>query len=163
MTPAVVVRTTLEPGDLGAIIGLHGVLYARESGFDTTFEAYVAEPLGRCAAKHSPRERIWVADCEHRVVGSIAIVEATPELAQLRWFLVDPAARGRGLGTALVAQALTFAAACAYGAVFLWTVSALGGAARIYRAAGFDLIEQRPGRMWGVDVVEERYERKLGA
>jgi ribosomal protein S18 acetylase RimI-like enzyme len=79
-------------------------------------------------------------------------------VAQLRWFLVDPSARGRGLGTRLLSEAVSFARECGYRVVVLWTVSALAAAARLYRAAGFRKVQDRPGRLWGADVVEEKYE-----
>src|SRR5437868_14584394 len=99
---AVSVRTDLRPGDIGAIVHLHGVLYAREYGFDATFEAYVAGPLAEFVRSGSPRERLWIAERDGRIVGCVAIVAASPETAQLRWFLVDPSARGMGLGRKLL-------------------------------------------------------------
>src|SRR5438105_10043658 len=95
---AVTLRTALRPGDLGRIILLHGTVYARECGFDHTFEAYVAGPLADFARAPSSRERLWMAERDDALVGCIAIVAASAETAQLRWFLVDPGARGAGLG-----------------------------------------------------------------
>jgi len=158
---AVAIRPGLAPGDLGAVVRLHGLLYAKEHGFDPTFEAYVAGPLAEFAQRRSPRERIWIAEGGGRLLGVVAIVAASDDLAQLRWFLVDPDSRGHGLGTALLSQAVEFAGSSGYQAITLWTVSALGAAARLYRGAGFQLVEERPGRHWGVDVVEERYEKLL--
>ncbi len=154
-------RTGLRPGDIGEIVRLHGVLYAREYGFDPTFEAYVAEPLARFAIAASPRERVWIAERGGAIVGCVAIVAASPQVAQLRWFLVDPAARGSGLGTRLLEEAIAFSRARGYGSILLWTVSALAAAARLYRAKGFERTEERPGRQWGADVVEEKYELRL--
>lgn len=154
-------RTGLRPGDIGEIVRLHGVVYAREHGFDSTFEAYVAGPLARFAIVASSRERLWIAERGGAIVGSVAIVAASPEVAQLRWFLVDPAVRGKGLGTRLLGEAISFSKSCGYRSIFLWTVSALGAAARLYRASGFVRTEERPGRLWGVDVVEEKYEIAL--
>ena len=158
----VAIRTTLRPGDVGEIVRLHGVLYAREHGFDATFEAYVAGPLAAFVIAGSPRERIWIAEREGRVVGCIAIVAASDEVAQLRWYLVDPSARGLGLGTMLLSEAISFSRAQGYRSIILWTVSALEAAARLYRAAGFRLGEEKPGRHWSVDVVEQEYELVLG-
>jgi len=160
--PAVALRTGLRPGDIGEIVRLHGVLYAREYGFDPTFEAYVAEPLARFAIAASPRERLWIAERGGAIVGCVAIVAASPQTAQLRWFLVDPAARGLGLGTRLLDEAIAFSRGCGYRSIVLWTVRALSAAARIYRAKGFSRTEEKPGRQWGVDVVEEKYELRLG-
>ncbi len=158
---AVQIRTGLRPGDIGEIVRLHGVLYAREYGFDRTFEAYVAEPLARFAISASARERLWIAERDGAIVGCVAIVAASPQVAQLRWFLVDPTARGSGLGTRLLDEAIAFSRACGYGSILLWTVGALAAAARLYRAKGFARTEEKPLRQWGVDVVEEKYERKL--
>ncbi len=157
---AVVVRTTVAPGDLGAVVRLHGVLYAKEYGFDPTFEAYVAGPLAQFVLKAAPNERLWLAEQGGRLVGCVAIVAAEDEgegVAQLRWYLVEPAARGRGLGTLLLREAVAFARAQGYRSVILWTVSALTGAAHLYRSAGFEKVQELPGRHWGVDVVEEKY------
>ena len=157
----ILLHTTLQPGDLGTIVYLHGTLYAQEYGFDPTFEAYVAEPLGRFVKTATARERLWIAEAAGRIVGCVAIVTATPETAQLRWFLVDPRVRGQGLGARLLREAVDFAQTCAYRNVILWTVSALTSAARLYTAAGFHKVEQQPGHVWGVEVVEEKYERIL--
>ena len=96
-----------------------------------------------------------------RLVGSVAVVAVAPVAAQLRWFLVDPGARGAGLGKWLLREAVAFAEGCGYGTIFLWTVSALEAAAHLYRGAGFRKVEEKPGRMWGVEVVEEKYEMAL--
>jgi N-acetylglutamate synthase-like GNAT family acetyltransferase len=159
--PLVTLRTSLQPGDVGQIVYLHGTVYAREHGFDATFEAYVAAPLADLVRAPSERERLWVAERDGLVVGSIAIVAATAQTAQLRWFLVAPSARGAGLGRRLLDEAVAFAGGCGYATVILWTVSALVVASHLYQAAGFHKVEERPGKMWGVDVVEEKYELKL--
>jgi GNAT superfamily N-acetyltransferase len=159
---AVTVRTNLEPGDLGSIVGLHGVLYAREYAFDPTFEAYVAGPLAEFVLCPSDRQRLWIAERGGSLVGCVAIVEASPRAAQLRWFLVDPSARGAGLGKRLLNEAVAFCQGRGYQTITLWTVSALTAAAHLYRSAGFRKVEEKPGRLWGVDVVEEKYELVLG-
>lgn len=157
----IALRTDLRPGDVGAIVHLHGVAYGREKGWDATFEAYVAAPLAAFVGRGSARERLWIAEREGRIIGCVAVVAAAPEVAQLRWFLVDPAARGRGLGGRLLNEALAFCRARGYAECVLWTESALTAAARLYRAAGFRKTEERPGRLWGVDLVEEKYELRL--
>lgn len=157
----VALRRDLRPGDLGAIVRLHGTVYARECGFDTTFEAYVAGPLAEFALRRSGRERLWIAERAGGLAGCIAVVAAGAD-AQLRWFLVEPAARGAGLGRRLLGEAVGFAAGAGYGVMFLWTVGALTAAARLYRSFGFELAEERPGRRWGVEVVEQRYVLRLG-
>lgn len=154
---AIGLRHELVPGDLGEIVALHGRLYSQEYGFDHTFEAYVAGPLAECVKAGSPRDRIWLAERSADLVGCVAIVAASPRKAQLRWFLVAPSARGSGLGARLLTEALGFARAQGYWSVLLWTVSRLTAAARLYQRAGFTKDQERPGRLWGVEVVEERY------
>jgi ribosomal protein S18 acetylase RimI-like enzyme len=162
MTTPVSLRTTLEPGDLGSVVRLHGVTYAAERGWDATFEAYVAGPLAEFVLRGSPRERLWLAEQEGRLVGCVAIVSAGHETAQLRWFLVAPPARESGLGRRLLAEALAFCRSSGYAEVVLWTEQSLEAAARLYRAVGFAKTERKSGRLWGVDVVEEKYELRLG-
>jgi len=154
-------RTDLRPGDLGWIVHRHGVLYGREYGFDPTFEAYVAGPLAEFARDATSRDRIWIAERERdgTFAGCIAIVAAAARQAQLRWYLVEPEARGAGLGRMLLREAIAFSDQVGYRSLFLWTVHALATAAHLYESEGFRKVEERPGHLWGVDVVEERYER----
>jgi N-acetylglutamate synthase-like GNAT family acetyltransferase len=161
MKEIIPLRTTLKPGDIGSIVYLHGILYAREYGFDHMFEAYVAGPLAEFAHASSERERLWVAELDGRIVGCIAIVAASAEVAQLRWFLVHPDARGRGLGKRLLDAAVGFSRDQGYRSIILWTVSALEAAAHLYRSAGFRKVEEKPGHGWGTDVVEEKYAMEL--
>jgi ribosomal protein S18 acetylase RimI-like enzyme len=158
----ITLRHDLRPGDLGAIVQLHGTLYAREYGFDPTFEAYVAGPLAQFVLSRSDRDRLWLAEQAGRVVGCIAIVGAAEREAQLRWYLVDPSVRGRGLGARLLREAVAFCKERGYESAFLWTVAALRAAAHLYRSVGFEKVEERPGQRWGVGVVEERYVLQLG-
>jgi GNAT superfamily N-acetyltransferase len=158
---AVTLRTELKPGDIGTIITLHGILYADEYGFDYTFEAYVATPLAQFVRASSARERIWIAEQDGRMVGCIAIVGVSTRVAQLRWFLVVPRARGMGLGKKLLNEAIAFCHACGYRSMVLWTVSTLAAAIHLYLEAGFVKVEEKPGRQWGVDLIEEKYELVL--
>ncbi len=157
----ITLRSQLKPGDIGAIVRFHGITYAREYGFDSTFEAYVAGPLADFARSDSPRERIWIAEQNDRLVGCVAIVAHSPRVAQLRWFLVDPSCRGVGLGKRLLNEAVAFCRSARYASIILWTVDALAAAAHLYRSAGFSKVEDKPGRQWGVEVIEERYELDL--
>src|SRR5436305_625177 len=104
----VTLRTTLQAGDVGTVVQLHGVIHHAECGFDPTFEAYVAAPLAEFVVAANPRGRLWLAERDGRVVGCVAIVEATEKVAQLRWFLVVPQERGAGLGTRLLKEAVAF-------------------------------------------------------
>ena len=153
-------RTSLRPGDAARIAARHGAIYAREHGFDATFETYVAEPLETFVRTRTARERLWQAERDGELIGCIAIVAATPQTAQLRWFLVDPSARGAGLGRRLLAEAVQFSRDNGYETILLWTVSRLTAAARLYQEFGFKLVEERPGIVWGVAEVEQRYEMR---
>lgn len=153
----VAIRTDLRPGDLGAIVSLHGKVYAWEYGFDPTFEAYVAGPLAEFVQSPQKRDRLWIAEQGDRLVGCVAVVGTSETAAQLRWFLVDPSARGQGLGRRLLRDAVGFSRNSGYESIFLWTVSALTTAAHLYQSFGFLKTEEKPGKLWGVDVIEEKY------
>ncbi len=155
------IRNDLKPGDIGYLSYLHGVLYANEYGWDHTFEAYVAGPLAEFAKAHSNRERIWIVENDGTVAGSIAIVEAATEQAQLRWFLLHPDLRGKGIGRMLMEHALTFSKASGYSMLFLWTTSNLTAAAKLYESFGFHITEQTTHLAWGSTVTEQQYELNL--
>jgi len=156
------IRNNLKPGDMGYVIYLHGVLYAQEYGWDHTLEAYVAGPLSRFAQSHTAREQIWIVEKAEKVAGSIAIVEASPKEAQLRWLLLHPMLRGHGLGKMLLRSAINFSRQHGYSAIFLWTVSSLPAAAHLYKTAGFELTqENQRAAIWGTLVIEQRYELRL--
>jgi GNAT superfamily N-acetyltransferase len=156
-----VIRTELKPGDIGSLICLHGVLYAEEHGWDHTFEAYVAGPLAEFAKSRNPRGRIWIVEESENVAGSIAIVEVSKEEAQLRWLLLHPNLRGQGIGRMLMKEAVSFCKAQGYAIVFLWTVSALAAAAKLYEEFGFHMSEETNSKIWGTTVTEQRYELRL--
>jgi GNAT superfamily N-acetyltransferase len=157
------IRHTVKPGDLGRIVQLHGLLYAAEYGLDHTFEPYVAGPLADFVLRGDPRERIWIVEWQKAVAGSVAIVAAAPTRAQLRWLLLAPPIRGRGLGRRLVGEALAFARRCGYPEVFLWTLGHLAVAIHLYQASGFRLAETKPHRLWGQDLVEEKHVLRFAA
>lgn len=154
-------RTTLRPGDMGAIVALHGQLYAEECGFDTTFEPYVAVPLAEYVLAASPRERLWVVEKEGLVKGCAAIVQADEEKAQLRWLLLHPELRGQGLGRRLLQETVAFAGEQNYRSIILWTVDILTPAARLYHSCGFLLREEKETRIWGRLLKEQLYELPL--
>lgn len=155
------IRNNLRPGDVGYLTYLHGVLYANEYGWDYTFEAYVAGPLADFARSHTDRERIWIVDNDETVHGSIAIVEASTGQAQLRWFLLHPTLRGKGIGRHLMEEAVGFCRARGYSMIFLWTTSNLVAAASLYESFGFQITEETTHEMWGATVTEQRYELYL--
>lgn len=157
----ITIRKDLRPGDLGYITYLHGKLYAEEYGFDATFEPYVAVPLSEFSVRKNNRECIWVVEKTGRVRGSIAIVEYSDTTAQLRWLILHPEIRGRGMGKKLVDEAVNFSRNMRYPSIFLWTVSGLKSAAAIYEKKGFCLTDTRKNVIWGRELTEERYELAL--
>jgi GNAT superfamily N-acetyltransferase len=158
----VTIRSDMRPGDIGAVCLMHGRLYEREHGWDATFEAYVAKHLAELVLRASPRERVFLAERGAELVGCAAIAEAAPDVAQFRWFLVDPSERGQGLGRRLLLATIEFAREQGYSSIILWTVSTLTAAAAAYRAAGFAKVEEIAAERWGARVVEEKYELRLG-
>ncbi|MBO0742292.1 MAG: GNAT family N-acetyltransferase [Hyphomicrobiaceae bacterium] len=155
------IRHGLKPGELGMVVHLHGLIYAREYGLDSTFEPYVAEPLAQCVRAGSGR--IWIAeDDTGRMLGSIAMVDAGERVGQLRWFLLVPEARGIGLGRRLLATALAYARDRGFLRIFLWSFADLVDARRLYERSGFRVSETRTGRIWGAERTELRMEIELG-
>jgi len=156
------IRTNIQPGDLGYVISLHGILYAQEYGLDHTFEGYVASGVGEFGKSFDERkDRLWLAEDYGQIAGSIAIAGQSDLTAQLRWFLVAPDARGCGLGNSLLKAALDFCRAREFRSVFLWTLSDLKGAARLYQQAGFHRTEHETHEIWGAVRTEERYDLTL--
>jgi GNAT superfamily N-acetyltransferase len=156
-------RTHVQPGDLGRIVALHGTLYAAEHGLEATFEAYVAGTLGHFARPwDATRERLWLAEQADELVGCAGLIQASATQAQFRWLLVAPSARGQGLGTRLLREAIAFAEAAGYAEIFLDTIAELPEAARLYESAGFRCIATQPTvPMWGRLVTEQRYALRL--
>lgn len=160
MQMTITIRYDFRPGDLGRVTAMHGELYAAEYGFDRRFEAYVAETAAEFGKSYRPeRDRLWIAeDASGRMIGSVAIIGREGNAAQLRWLLIAPEGRGQGVGRRLVTEALGFCRKAGYESVYLWTVSLLTTATRLYLEAGFQKTESLLPADWGVMVVEERYE-----
>jgi DNA-binding MarR family transcriptional regulator/GNAT superfamily N-acetyltransferase len=150
-------------GELGWVVQRHGELYASEFGWDTTFEALVAHIVADYADTHDPaREAAWIAELDGEPVGCVFCVRgSTEETAKLRLLLVDPVARGLGVGKRLVAECLAFAGTHRYTAIELWTNNVLTAARRIYHLAGFELVEKEPHHSFGHDLVGEVWRRGL--
>jgi len=152
LTANVRIRNELKAGDIGFLTYLHGKLYAEEQGWDSRVEAYVAGAFSDFVRSRSPRDRIWIVEEHDETRGSVAIIEAPDNKAQLRCFLLHPDLRGRGIGKTLVEDAVDFCRASSYSAVYLWTVSTLVAAARIYRPAGFQKTEEPTQELWEATV-----------
>jgi|SRR5579884_2539441 len=152
-----VLRHNLRPGDLGSLISLHGTVYAQECGFDSTFEAHVAYLLGEFVQSRTDCDRLWIAEREGRLVGSIAIISHSERDAQLCWLLVDPSARSLGLGRRLLHEAIAFCRCRRYEYVFLRSISVLKAASRLFRSVGFEKVEEMSSKRWGAAVIEEWY------
>jgi GNAT superfamily N-acetyltransferase len=157
-----IVYRSRKPGDIGHIIYRHGVLYAREYGFDETFDLYVGKPLIAFAENFDPdRENLWLVDKGPDILGSMAIVNTGNAVAQLRWLLVEPAARGLGIGQSLVDKGVAFCRDKGYAAIFLWTIDYLSAAKKIYARAGFNKTAHETSQVWGQTLKEERWELHL--
>lgn len=160
-TPVVVLREH-RPGDMGWVVQAHGALYAEEFGWDARFEALVAEIVAGFLRQFDPaRERCWIAERDGIQVGSVFVVRQDDETAKLRLLLVDPSARGSGLGRTLVRDCVRFARGAGYGRLVLWTNDVLAGARRIYEAEGFQITEQTPHMDFGIPMVGELWELAL--
>jgi DNA-binding MarR family transcriptional regulator/N-acetylglutamate synthase-like GNAT family acetyltransferase len=154
---------THQPGDIGWVVHRHGVLYAQEYGYDETFEALVAEIAAKFIQHFDPkRERCWIAEQDGEIAGSVFLVKKSKTVAKLRLLLVEPSARGLGIGKRLVDECLRFARQVRYKKMVLWTQSELPAARHIYQEAGFRLIQQKKHQSWGRDdLVSQVWERKL--
>jgi DNA-binding MarR family transcriptional regulator/GNAT superfamily N-acetyltransferase len=161
-TPAAYLLRSPGPGDLGWMVKAHGELYAQEYGWDTTFEALVARIVADYADNHDPRrEAAWIAEVDGQPVGCVLCVRKDDDTAQLRILLVDPAARGLGIGARLVGECLAFARRAGYKRIVLWTNDVLIAARRIYQAAGFRLTGEEPYHSFGHDLVSQTWQLDL--
>ncbi|MEA4846553.1 MAG: helix-turn-helix domain-containing GNAT family N-acetyltransferase [Clostridiaceae bacterium] len=151
-----------QPGDMGWVVHRHGVLYSREYGWDESFEALVAQIAADFINNFRPeRERGIIAEMNHEIVGSVFVVQSSETVAKLRLLLVEPKARGLGLGSRLVQECITFARHAGYQKLMLWTNSVLVEARHIYAKAGFKLVEQEEHHSFGKDLIGETWELNL--
>jgi GNAT superfamily N-acetyltransferase len=166
MTPDPIIRRDLWPGDLGAIVRLHGNLYSREYGLDSTFEGHVAASVARAAIRGFPteRERIWLVEGVAGIQGSLALTDEGDGEGTVRWFVLDPSLRGRGVGRRLMDELMDAAERIGFDRLSLETFSELTVAARIYRSHGFELVSADPAPRWGrEEITYQRYELDLRA
>jgi DNA-binding MarR family transcriptional regulator/GNAT superfamily N-acetyltransferase len=150
------------PGDLGWMVGRNGAVYAAEYGWDQSYEALVARIVADFAQHHDPaRQRAWIAEVDGEPVGCVLCVRRDEDTAQLRILLVDPAARGLGIGARLVEECIRFARTAGYRSLVLWTNDVLVSARRVYEAAGFELVDEEAHHSFGHDLVGQMWRLDL--
>lgn len=151
-----------QPGDMGWVVQQHGVIYAREYGWNSDFEALVADIVAKYLRRHQPAwERCWIAEVGGQPVGSVFVVRKSAQVAQLRMLILTPEARGMGLGGRLSDEAIAFARSKGYRKMVLWTNSCLDAARAIYARRGFALVKSEPYEGFGQSLVGETWALKL--
>jgi DNA-binding MarR family transcriptional regulator/GNAT superfamily N-acetyltransferase len=162
-TPRLTIRGR-RTGDIGWMLYRQAVVYTQEHGYKDVFETYVSKGLPPFKENFDAKlDRLWVAELDGETVGFVAIHHdpARPNWAKLRWFLVEKHARGRGIGSTLLARALAFAKKAGYDGIELWTVNDLHDARRLYEAAGFRLAKEEAGCEWAPWGKEQKWELRL--
>ncbi|NLR77864.1 bifunctional helix-turn-helix transcriptional regulator/GNAT family N-acetyltransferase [Chitinophaga eiseniae] len=156
------IRYNLLPGDVGYLIYLHGHLYARECGYNLEFESYVCKTFYEFLPTYNPaKDRMFIATANNQMVGAVAILGSSRHLAQLRWFLIHPDYRGKGLGKRLLQEALDFCREKDYQKVYLMTTSMQEAAISLYKKAGFRKTGEKHLQLWGQQLYEQRYDMDL--
>jgi DNA-binding MarR family transcriptional regulator/GNAT superfamily N-acetyltransferase len=160
--PPVLILRPHRPGDMGWVTSANAEIYAREYRWDISYEALVAKITAEFIENFDPdRERCWIAEMEGERVGSVFVVRKTDSIAKLRLLIIDPKARGLGLGKRFVDECLRFAKEAGYSSMTLWTQSILTAARAIYARAGFTLVAEEPHHSFGADLIGETWERAL--
>jgi GNAT superfamily N-acetyltransferase len=157
-----VLLRTHRSGDIGWILQRHGILYNEEYRFDETFEALVAEILSKTIMTYNhKKDHIWIAEIDGERAGTILVTEAEKSIAQLRLFLVEPWARGQGIGKILIEECIRFAKQAGFKKMKLWTQSILHAAGHLYERSGFELTAEEPHRSFGHDLIAQIWELEL--
>ena len=149
-------------GDIGYIIYRHAVLYAEEYGWNEQFEALVGEVASKFLKQHDPsKERCWIAELDGEFAGCIFVVEESPKVAKLRLLLVEPKARGYGIGRRLIEECIAFAKSAGYEKMVLWTNDVLNVARHLYEQFGFRLVHEEPNTLFGPMTMAQTWEKEL--
>jgi len=157
----VLIRTTLQPGDIGYVVYMHGALYGREYNYGIQFESYVAKGLCEFYEKYDPqRNQVWVCEHNNKIIGFLLLMDRK-EAAQLRYFLIEPDYRGIGLGSKLLNMYMDFLRKCGYKHSYLWTTHELTTAASLYKRFGFQLTQEKESTSFGKPLIEQRYDLVL--
>jgi len=158
----ITIKTTIEPGDLGYIIYLHGKLYKQEYNYGLAFEMYVAQGMYEFYQSYNPQQDcVWIAQHQKDTAGFLLLMHRSNSTAQLRYFLLQPAYRGIGLGKKLMDLYMDFLKKNGYRSAYLWTTHEQQTAAALYKKYGFVLTEEKPSNAFGKPLIEQRYDLVL--
>jgi N-acetylglutamate synthase-like GNAT family acetyltransferase len=158
----IIIRTTLKPGDIGYVTYLHGLVYHKEYNYNINCEVYIAEGFCEFYRNYDlQKDSVWVAEHNGKIVGFLLLIHRKDNAAQLRYFILDPAYRGIGLGKKLISLFMESLKQKGYQTAYLWTTSELFSAAHIYKQAGFQLTEEKDSTDFGKPVRHQRYDLSM--
>ncbi len=156
------IRTTLQSGDIGYIIYMHGVFHQKECGYGLSFESYVAQGLHEFYKNYNPdKERMWICEHNERIIGSLLLMNRDNQTAQLRYYIIEPEYRGIGLGKKMMDLFMQFLKEKNYRQCYLWTTDEHKLAASLYIKYGFQLTEEKETDVFGKHLTEQRYDLVL--